>query len=368
VPTGAAGCAGMVPSSVPPRLSWSASEPYCFVDDPIVDGAGDLSFVSASSATTFVQVLFPSDGRAGVLVSDPFITAPRPQGFLGAVYSDASKTTSFFAVDPDAGGQRFLREESERWIGLSPDPRGGYVERRFRYECCAPADRGQVIRYFELRWVDADLTPRTDWFTVTTWAYSYNVEPLVVVDLLGNALVLMWFDPPMSMPCEGSDTRGFWVSESGAVSTFSPPTPTLPAPDCQAPNFAGFGSALAFDDGGVALFRQPGSSASSSLAGWYARYPSGAGPTMAQPAWLLDHDGSLQRLSNGAYLGTRRDAASCSRTAEIVGPQGQVCATLVLDGSDGCDASDRLSADGTLVLRASHSCSLRWWPGLGRSR
>jgi hypothetical protein len=113
------------------------------------------------------------------------------------------------------------------------------------------------------------------------------------------------------------------------------------------------------DDGRVLGFRR--------RRGWYVRYPSGSGVGASAPAWLSDYDGSLNLLFGGsAYVGTRRDAVSCTRTAEIVGPAGQLCATLPLEGSGGCDASDETSPDGTLVLHASDSCSLRWWPKLGR--
>jgi hypothetical protein len=64
----------------------------------------------------------------------------------------------------------------------------------------------------------------------------------------------------------------------------------------------------------------------------------------------------------------RRDPTTCSRTAEIVGGQGQVCATLALDGSEGCSAEEQIFPDGTLVLHEPRSCSLRWWPGLGAGR
>ncbi|MGZ6126159.1 MAG: hypothetical protein ACXWLR_14420, partial [Myxococcales bacterium] len=61
----------------------------------------------------------------------------------------------------------------------------------------------------------------------------------------------------------------------------------------------------------------------------------------------------------------RRDPTTCARTAEIIGSAGQVCATLALEGSSDCTAGDRIHPDGTLVLQTS--CSLVWWPGLGRS-
>lgn len=202
-----------------------------------------------------------------------------------------------------------------------------------------------------------------------SWTTFINFRAQVFVDVSGNALVLVDENKPMSMPCIDWSVLGFRVSESGSVSPFAPATPTYRMPNCSNLAFAGFGSALALDDGGVAFYRQPIPGAALSLSGWYARYPSSPGASATPPAWLRDHDGSLQRLAGGtAYLGTRRDPATCSRTAELVGPGGQVCATLALDGSAGCDAIDRITPDGTLVLRESASCSLRWWPGLGRAR
>src|SRR5207302_5085178 len=102
--------------------------------------------------------------------------------------------------------------------------------------------------------------------------------------------------------------------------------------------------------------------------GWYVRYDSGSGAATAPPAWLNDY-GALKLLAGGgAYLGMRRDAADCTRTAEIVGPSGQLCATLRLEGSDGCRANDEIWPDGTLVVHEADSCSLRWWPRLGSAR
>jgi hypothetical protein len=271
-------------------------------------------------------------------------------------------------VGPDGSDQGQVIPRRTVWI--SPDPRAGYVETHIRLDYC---NHGSVIRNLELRWLDADLNPRTQWWPVTSWDYGYNVDPKVFVDVLGNALVLLWFNPPMSMPCNGSDTHGFWVSETGSVSSFAPVTPTYRSPLCGGPQFTSFGSALALGDGGFAFYMRPntpsGDFSAISPSGWYARYPSGSGASSPPPAWLLDRDVPLKLLSGDrAYLDTRRDSVTCARTAEILGPEGQVCATLALDGSDGCSAADQISFDGTLVLHELGSCSLRWWPGLGRSR
>jgi hypothetical protein len=65
VPTGAAGCEGLVPARVPARLSWAAPAPYRFEGDPLVDGEGDLSFAFDAPVVDYTQAFFPADGSAG---------------------------------------------------------------------------------------------------------------------------------------------------------------------------------------------------------------------------------------------------------------------------------------------------------------
>ena len=158
------------------------------------------------------------------------------------------------------------------------------------------------------------------------------------------------------MPCDGSMTRAVWAPEGGPATVFDPVTPTAQTQMCGPPQFSGFGSGVVLAEGGIA-FHHPD-------LGWYARYPHGA-----PPAWLNGHEGTLQLLAGGrGYFGTRRAPGSCARTAEILGPSGQACATLQLDASDGCDDREKLWPDGTLVLHQWGSCRIRWWPGLGRAQ
>ena len=63
------------------------------------------------------------------------------------------------------------------------------------------------------------------------------------------------------------------------------------------------------------------------------------------------------------------------RTVHIQGKQriaglngeGELCASLLLDGSDDCAASNQVSTDGSLALYQYPSCSLVWWPRLGEA-
>jgi hypothetical protein len=377
-PTGAAGCEGLVPARVPPRLAWSPpAGSGCWWLTPTVDGQGDLAAdfykqVMTPGARTF----FPAGGGAGLQVADTDSEKqsgliPRPQGFYTKIYTSSGPFYDHSpwvrALGADGSNQGVVGPFDvvpipEVW----PDPRGGYVQLHMWCSGCS-ANPATFTKTLALRWVDAELKPRTSWWPVTTWSYG-DFDTQVFVDALGNALVLVKKVYPMSMPCGGADTLAFWVTESGSVVPFAPATPTYRSLDCSDPQFAGFGSAVTLDDG-FAFHQRSDAWGATSPSGWYAHYPSGSGTNTASPPWLLDHDGSLQRLAGrSAYLGTRRDRATCARTAEIVGPAGQVCATLGLDGSAGCDAIDRVFPDGTLVLQDSHSCSLRWWPGLGRSR
>src|SRR5437899_11231206 len=115
VPTGAAGCDGLVPPSVSPRLSWtapSAHGSYCFEGDPVVDGDGDLAFTFDGPNSSFPRVFFPSDGSAGLMVDgNEFIVASRPRGFytLRADYASSGVVESARAVGPEGVDQGFVR-------------------------------------------------------------------------------------------------------------------------------------------------------------------------------------------------------------------------------------------------------------------
>jgi hypothetical protein len=148
--------------------------------------------------------------------------------------------------------------------------------------------------------------------------------------------------------------------------TFDPVTPTWQSDLCSAPQFAGFGTGVALSGGGVA-FRYSAARASS-VSGWYVEYPSGFPDAIAPPAWIDAHDANFQLLQSGACLVTSSDPATCTRTAQLLGSDGQVCASLALDGSDDCNANEELSADGTVVVYEPSSCIVNWWPGLGAPR
>ena len=377
LPTGAAGCEGLVPATVPPRLSWSGPRQFCFASQPLVDGLGDVSFAFDGSLNSgpILSAFFLSDGSAGQLVANLPLLGSRPKGFFATLTSQTGQWD--FAVAPDGSDQGLVRSDSDpncttfiySNYDLTPDPRGGYVETRVRAELLNAAP--WEIWKSELRWADANLVPRTQWLVGTTWNYDFNIESKVYVDLTGNALVMLFFDPPMSMPCAGTMTAAFWAADSGAVSPFTPVTPTVQTDQCDSPQFAGFGSGVVLGDGGVAFYEPPlqWTNYVPSASGWYVRYPSGSGVGSAVPSWLNAYDGTLERRADGrAWSRLIRDPSDCTRTAQIVGPAGQLCATLVVAGSEGCSANDEISADGTLTLQDQTACTLRWWPGLVRAR
>src|SRR5207249_2299139 len=150
----------------------------------------------------------------------------------------------------------------------------------------------------------------------------------------------------------GDSTSATWASDNGNAAVFQPVTPTVTSPHCDSPQFTGFGSGLVLAEGGVAFYRP--------TTGWYVHYPSLGAP----PEWLNSYDDSLKSLRKGAYLRIRRDGASCSRSVELIGSTGQLCATLSLDGSDDCNTHETISPEGTVALQ--DGCSIRWWPKLAQ--
>ena len=370
--TGAEGCNDFVPRAVSRRRSWSAPERYCFEGDPRVDGSGNLVFAYATHGLANYNLsFFPADGGTGrTVTSTPRpgaggifqLIAPRPSGFYATARSflPGVGTAAWIHATAEDGSDEGVRGCEEDYVpALWPDPRGGYAQSRVRVD---PTATG-VTWNLEVRWVHPDLSARTQWWPITSWNYDYNVDPEVHVDVNGNALVLLYFDPPMSMPCNGDMTRAAWVSEEGTVTLFTPVTPSSPN-TCGGRNFATFGEPVALADGGLAFYVAPRADVAPS--GWYA-YTPGSGKAVPAPEWL-QRRGPVQRLASGAYLGIRRDAATCARTADIFGRDGQLCASVSLAGSEGCDEQDLLSTDGTLALHQWGSCSVRWWPLLGRAR
>ena len=275
----------------------------------------------------------------------------------------------FRGFDEDGADQGFFGEPepfNEAWF--APDPRGGYVETRVRFEVC---NDGGWLHVLELRWVDEALAPRTPWSRVTSWSYSYNVGPQVLVDARGNALVLVFFDPPMSMPCHGAMVTAAWLTEAGGVTAFKPTTPLVRSSACgEALQYRDPGAPVALPDGGFAFYAPPDGSTvypeGIPSSGWYA-YASNSPVVGPAPEWLSARTDAPQRLTSGAYASVRRDPASCARTVEVLGPAGQSCASLPLEPLGACTAADRadqLTPEGTLMAYDAQACTVRWWPRL----
>jgi hypothetical protein len=357
--TGADGCDDLVPSQLPPRLSWSAPDSGCW--QPTVDGEGNLAANFGSARQIDALLFLPRNGSSGAVAEYDvnLYLAPRATGFY-VDQQDLGAGDWFGPVTP-AGMQEASPEFIEGWGSLlEPDPRGGFVEERDRL---APNSTGRLTHYFELRWLDDALNARTDWHVVTSWpAGPPGDNAHAWIDVSGRAFVLHYFNA--RLPCPGTHfADGFWASEDGATIQFTPFLPMAPGGGNCYPDIVWSGPALPLDEGGFALFSSAGDQT-----GWFAWYPGGSGTSVAAPSWLTSYQGSLQRLTNGAYLATQRDSATCQRIAQIIGPAGQLCASVALNGSEDCSARDSLSPDGTLVLAAPSGCSLTWWPGLGRAR
>ncbi len=366
-PTGAPGCESVLATDAPSRRSWTAPDTHCYEGPPVVDGQGDLAFgYDDNPCTSGLQAFFPAAGSAGLVMhpsptEQPLGLIPRPEGFFVRSVDPISPGAAWARPRGPAGRDEGIVRavDSSPEDGLWPDPRGGFVEGRI-------VSRGAELG-FDVRWVDVGLDPRTPWQTILSWK-EWTLHPALYVDALGKVLLLAHKDYALSQPCSGDDAVGVWASEDGEVLSFAPVTPTFSNDICSGPSFGGFGTPVALDDGGFAFYHPPDDWLDISPTGWYARYASGSGVADAPPAWLLGYE-AVQRVADGrAYLAMRRDAASCARAAELVSPSGTVCATLPLDASGDCNAAVSISPDGTAVLRVPESCSVTWWPGLGRLR
>lgn len=85
----------------------------------------------------------------------------------------------------------------------------------------------------------------------------------------------------------------------------------------------------------------------------------------APPAWLNSYDGSLALVANGqAYAALRRDPATCARTVSLISLSGTTGYEMSLPRSDICGVTDRIQADGTVMLQGG--CPVRWWPQVAR--
>ena len=335
----------------------------CRSTSAALDGEGNL--VASWSTTRFGEdvqrAYFPAGGGAGQIVSSREVfVASRERGFLLSPLDRPAGAEWVRAVAPDGSDEGFVGAPLPAWdASLWPDPRGGNIETRVTSLICGDGPR---VYTWELRWLDADLQPRTPWWKVTSWDYDYNVGAQVLAGASGDALVLIFFDPPMSMPCHGDLSFNAWVSEGGKVTPLQTPTPSVTTDLCSAPQGGTYGWPLALDDG-FAFYFSPASHFP--VQGWWIRFRSGETTGEAPPAWLSGQDYfGLQALANGAYLRVTSDPATCARTANLLGPSGQLCATLPLDGSADCGGVDHLSRDGTLVIR--DGCDVAWWPGLAR--
>ncbi len=359
ISTGAAGCDGGVPSRPPVRFSWTTTAFGCSAQG--ADGEGDLAaeFDNDAAGIIYGLLFVPVAGMAGNMAAydrNVRVTS-RPAGF----FLDQAQLGSGDWFSPvDAAGNELASPffVGGWWTDLTPDPRGGYVEQHDRLA----SDPTGTNHHFELRWVDHDLTPRTDWVPVTSWqAMPPGDVAGAWIDTSGRALVEHAYEA--RLPCPGShNVDAFWASESGTVSPFAPAVTTTPTTSNCAPN-VGMGTPLRLDDGGFAFFQAayPGTSPT----GWFAFYGSGSTTSTAPPSWLNAYNW-IEPLSNGAYLDIQTDATTCTRSARIIGNAGQVCATVALEGSNDCSARDHRFTDGTLVQDVANSCSLTWWPRLGR--
>jgi len=375
-------CAALRPVSVPPMVSWAAPESgWC--DSPVVDGSHALgvtagTFSNSSPARPVrpsLRVFTPEGAaRAVSLEQSPSNTwsshlLPRHRGFALLVNPHISAGVScHFLRNVNPNGdtvQVIQREQYSRHVVANP--LGGYVELIKRLD--------NTTQSFDVRWVDESFQPLSDWHTAFTTEPPYtNPDVAFAVDRSGKALVLARFYPPSFGPPLPPTSWRFaarWMEKDGPVGPlFEPVVPKALHPNGDV-GFEGWGELIALSEGGIAAYRPPAWSADVTLtppAGWYAWYPSGEARGASAPAWMKERDHLLQPLQGShGYAAMRREPKTCAREVELIAPSGRVCFTLRLDGSDGCDAGDRLWPDGTLVVETqSPSCRLRWWPGVAQ--
>jgi hypothetical protein len=374
-------CAALQPGAVPARLTWDGESKSC--DGLAVDGQGDLTLLSYPHGAAAVQALFfGADGsNAGVVTAARAVPEsastemvlydePRPEGFfLMSLSFDGQGGRSYLnrSVSPAKGLSMPATTEARN--SVSANPAGGYVEKRVLN--CGIAEPGNNV--LQIRWTDETLRPASDWLTVTSWKTSLNLAWRLLVDQRGEVLVLWFLYPPSTSVADPSAWvfGARWVSSSGRLSeVFEPAAPIYSLlAGSGSFLFADWGNFLALKDGGFAVYREPlaaGSKGTISETGWYAFYAAGVPARQAAPAWLKAYDGSIQLLSTAAgYAAIRRDASTCSRTIDFVGPKGGVCFSVPIDTSDSCSGwTDSLWPDGTLT--SQNGCQVRWWPGLAK--
>lgn len=363
-------CSALAPAAPTSELTWAGPDGGGTCDPAVVNGTGDLAIYSlggTSEGFNFVS----SDGAQ-------------------AQYAADSKTDRLVAVAPIATGfgivRRVLTTECDyaNLIGadvvpptlidglrtsqvyqLVPNPLGGYVEVRTE----TITEQHPDSNYLTLRWVDESLKPRGDWHTAMTWPVMTENEWSVTVDQLGKAFMLSFNYPPTlgSPPVPTSWAfSARWMDIDGPISDlFTPIAPTYTAPDGRM-YFASWDVIRPLNEGGVAVFHwlNPGTG-TLSPSGWYAYYPSGHAGAVAPPAWLSNYDGSLALVANGqAYAALQRDPTTCARTVSLISLSGTICYELSLPHSDVCGVTDRIQADGTVILQAG--CPVRWWPQAAR--
>lgn len=370
-------CAALKPGPVPPQLAWTApsktnesGNSLCWADSQGIDGEGNFA-ASSYPRTWFIQPSGHTTVVADAIGEDRLNVFPSRSGFL--LLTDASDPFGYFFhhIAPD-GTVGPARPNEGHTVGLTQNPLGGYVETRDVVTC----HRQPVLVGLQIRWIDDALQPLGDWQTVMTWQSGYNNYWSVLVDQQGKALVL-WFVFPQGLgaPAPPSAWRfgARWISAERPLTEEFEPVITIYTPNSRDGFvlFAGWGSILRLPEGGFAMFQyqiRPNAGGTVSPTGWYALYPSAQPLTAQVPNWLREHDGALLRLAGATtgYVGVRRDPNTCARTLEVVGPSGQTCFTLAVEGSELCDPwQETVWPDGTLLLR--NICDHRWWPGIARS-
>jgi hypothetical protein len=360
-------CAALTPRAAASELTWFGPAGGGSCDPAVVNGAGDMAVGYLSTASFgFNFVSFDGHGQsvATTRTEGLVAVAPAPTGFALVRHvftTDCEYSSRIERIAPPLAATLIDDPHGSVDYEIIPKPGGGYVEARKLGISAQTPDSNRL----ELRWVDENLQPEGEWHTAVAWPVNTEDQWLVNVDQLARAFVLSFNFPPTlgSPPVPTSWTfSARWMDVDGPMAdAFTPVAPTYTAPDGKV-FFADWDVVRPLSQGGVAVFHWPNAGPGTlSNSGWYAFYPSGLPGPVVPPAWLSSYDGSLALVADGkAYAALRRDPVTCARTVSLISLSGTTCYETSLPDSDLCGTTDRIQADGTVIVQGG--CPIRWWP------
>lgn len=331
-PSGAPGCDGLLPSSIPLpttiRVGVSAS--FSCSDAWTSDGQGDVAVpCDSGSGGQGFAILYSRDGAT----KGQLFTRTTPQsttdGFASAYSPSGSGGTLItFAFTSDGAWQSTQFSEDLRAMSqLIASPQGGAL-------LLSGTGGGATSQWFDAH--GTPVRPARSWPQVASFEYA-------ALDSAGNALVA-YRDGHGAL-------RGQWISSADADLGAPFDAPALD-PESE-PITALAGSGVILGRRAIAL---PGQ------------------PLAPVPAWLSTRPEPFQTVRGSrayAFLPHFAPGApACAPSVELVLPDGTSCGTIdVLEPGSMCPSWARVGPDGTLMHGMADTGSpqgqqWRWWPGL----